>query len=229
MNIPPEFIKDYHRQYQGDAMTLFVNPVNIEYLKDKLKDVDFDQDVILRYISNFRFPFYEQFKYKEPKDLLNAYNTVLLNNIRHVAIHEKREEKDAVPDKWKYGLTEESFKDGYYTPEDYFMNNCFNKEPAWKRRVIDLATYRNDNYFKAVYGEPTKENPPHPGHNPWFVFNKYNRNYDYDASGQGLVMDGMCDRFVRASDPRYPLEELKKKFSSTPHIDYADILPDGSI
>jgi hypothetical protein len=226
MNIPPEFVKDYHGQYSGvGADSLFVHPLNREYMLGMMKE--FDPEVIIRYMANFRFPFFEQFKYKDQKDILSVYNTTLLNNIRHVAYYEKLFNKDHVPDTHKYGLTEESFANGFYSPLDYIENNVFNNEPAWKRRVVSVKTHRKDKLREAVMGGTYKDE--HPGGQPFWALGRWNRHYDYEAVNEGLVQSGQADRLLRGGDNRYPLDDLKAHYSSAPHIDPSEILRDGSV
>ncbi len=223
LNIPDVMKRDLHGRFKGmDVKGLFYCPENIEYLTARVAEIlpeKMRKDISINcYISKFKLPFFAWFKYRDPRDTLHAYNTTFIDIVKHLMCTSTLDEKVRVDNTTqKYGLTEDSFKGGIYTPEDYFKNNVYNKEPDWKRRIINTKTNIQHELKKAVLGDCALENPGglpfyrlHPWRGKW--------NYDESAKSEGLDQGGEVDRFVQPVPYRYDMRGVQTYVSSTPTV-----------
>ena len=145
------------------ASSLFYHGFNIEYLKELIDKEsvcceDMTNKIFNSLIDNYILPSVGRFKSHRKLEVLHLLNEDFINTYAKHSLRILQNGKrykfgiDRDPD--AYGITAESFKGGYYTPEDYFLNNPYNEGPAWKPIVFNIRTARNFEYKKSTFGRP---------------------------------------------------------------------------
>lgn len=152
LDVPSEFVDTGKGRYSSPilaqpyrfyrATRLFRHPINITYIEIESNRVN-----LTDYISSVQVPGYT--------DQLSVLPTLsgLNKNIICLLL-----EKITVKKSKKYGINDDSFADGFYTPLDLITNNPMNKKIAWSQQSINLKTNRKHEYTKASFGGGDRSN-----------------------------------------------------------------------
>lgn len=226
-NIPDNIKKDIEKQWTfKTAKEMFVSQSNIDYLQDIIGRGETKCD-IERYLLHFNYPYFQEIKYSDQKDILNVFNTVFIKTVSQVLNTVKLTASNSRLRNNKFGLTDDSFAGGFYSPEDYFYNNPFNKGPAWKRRIVNTRTYYNNSFKEAIFGKDVEENPAGI---PFWRLYPYRAKWNIDNDvNPGLDQGGQVDRSIATNPTRYDMESLEKYPISEPVVYAYEVKPIGSV